>query len=276
MEFANVLSHYVFGSSASEHRRLMMQANIFRECSHNFLAHCGISEGMKIIDLGCGVGDFTFLLARLVGPRGKVIGLDFDQEAILLARERAEKMGFGNVEFTLADVEDFSPREEVDGLAGRFILRYLENPKVVISRLASRLKKVGVALFQEMDHSSEPCVWPASETFARCGGGIIEVLRRAGVDLRMGTKLRAVLTECGFAEPFVEVYTYAGGQAGSPAYEYLEETFQSLFPKMTELALAGLDESFCSGIAERLTKEIGMQGGLLTLSPVFSACARWK
>ena len=49
----------------------------------------GVREGMRCLDLGCGGGDVTLALARLVGPSGRVIGIDMDAVEIELAQQDA-------------------------------------------------------------------------------------------------------------------------------------------------------------------------------------------
>ncbi|TAL40423.1 MAG: methyltransferase domain-containing protein, partial [Chitinophagaceae bacterium] len=58
-----------------------------------------IKEGDTVIDLGSGAGNDAFIARRIVGKRGRVIGIDFTEKMIELARTNASKLGFKNVEF---------------------------------------------------------------------------------------------------------------------------------------------------------------------------------
>ena len=62
----------------------------------------GIRPGMRVLDLGCGVGDAAFVAADLVGPDGYVVGVDRSAEALARARIRAEQRGLAQVEFLRA------------------------------------------------------------------------------------------------------------------------------------------------------------------------------
>jgi arsenite methyltransferase len=64
-----------------------------------------IRAGQTILDLGSGAGNDCFVARSLVGPAGKVIGVDFTETMIGKARDNAEKLGFNNVEFRLGDIE---------------------------------------------------------------------------------------------------------------------------------------------------------------------------
>ncbi len=60
----------------------------------------------RVLDLGCGAGFDTLLAAQMVGPNGKVIGVDMTPQMIVKARNNAENLGLMNVEFVLGEIED--------------------------------------------------------------------------------------------------------------------------------------------------------------------------
>ena len=60
----------------------------------------------RVLDLGCGAGFDTLLAAQMVGPNGKVIGVDMTPQMIVKARNNAESLGLMNVEFFLGEIED--------------------------------------------------------------------------------------------------------------------------------------------------------------------------
>ena len=81
--------------------------NIHEEIREKFYG-CGSPiphslEGATVLDLGCGTGRDCYLLSQLVGPKGKVIGIDMTKEQLDVARRHqdyhAKKFGFSNVEF---------------------------------------------------------------------------------------------------------------------------------------------------------------------------------
>ena len=62
-------------------------------------------EGETVLDLGSGAGFDCFLASNIVGPKGKVIGVDMTMEMIARARDNALKGGYDNVEFRLGEIE---------------------------------------------------------------------------------------------------------------------------------------------------------------------------
>ncbi|HNA17056.1 MAG TPA: methyltransferase domain-containing protein, partial [Ferruginibacter sp.] len=65
-----------------------------------------MKEGDTVIDLGSGAGNDAFVARKVVGEKGKVLGIDFTEAMILKARANAEKLNYNNVEFRQGDIED--------------------------------------------------------------------------------------------------------------------------------------------------------------------------
>ncbi len=72
-----------------------------------------VREGDTVLDLGSGGGKICFIAAQLVGPRGRVIGVDMNDEMLALARSAApavaERVGYANVEFRRGRIQDLAP-----------------------------------------------------------------------------------------------------------------------------------------------------------------------
>jgi SAM-dependent methyltransferase len=67
-------------------------------------------EGETVVDLGSGGGKLCYILSQIVGPRGRVIGIDCNREMLALARKYqtqvAERLGYGNVDFRYGLIQD--------------------------------------------------------------------------------------------------------------------------------------------------------------------------
>jgi ubiquinone/menaquinone biosynthesis C-methylase UbiE len=112
-------SDYVLGHTDREQLRLIRQARILAPFTENFLRGAGIAQGMRVLDIGCGMGDVTMLAAQLVGPAGRVVSIDLDQASIETARRRAATLGLDNVNFHRADLLTFLDTEPFDAIIGR-------------------------------------------------------------------------------------------------------------------------------------------------------------
>jgi len=64
---------YVLGHTSVEQQRLIRQARVLAPLTERFLREAGISSGMCVLDIGCGMGDVTMIAAQLVGSAGQSI-----------------------------------------------------------------------------------------------------------------------------------------------------------------------------------------------------------
>src|ERR1700692_1773035 len=71
-----------------------------------------LREGETVLDLGSGTGKICFIAAQVVGPTGKVIGVDMTDEMLEVARKNApivaERIGYTNVEFRKGRIQDLA------------------------------------------------------------------------------------------------------------------------------------------------------------------------
>ncbi len=71
-----------------------------------------VGEGDRVVDLGSGAGKVCYILAQKVGARGEVIGVDFNDKMLALARryrdQVAENLGFANVRFVKGRIQDLA------------------------------------------------------------------------------------------------------------------------------------------------------------------------
>jgi arsenite methyltransferase len=74
--------------------------------------HAGIEEGDIVLDLGSGAGIDAFVALRSVGEAGRVIGVDMTEAMIERARANAAKLGYGNVEFRLGEIEQLPVEDD--------------------------------------------------------------------------------------------------------------------------------------------------------------------
>ena len=83
---------------------------------------------MRVLDVGCGPGDVSFLVSELVGQGGSVVGVERDEEA-LARRAWALQSEIENVEFALGDFRETKRRDPFDALVGRLVLMIRVTPR---------------------------------------------------------------------------------------------------------------------------------------------------
>lgn len=102
-----------------------------------------IAGGQRILDYGCGIGSFTFPVAKLVGKRGKVYALDKQSSVIKGVEEKAQKGGFSNINTILFGGDTGLPDESVDVILLYGVLPEIKDKESVLGELYRVLKPDG-------------------------------------------------------------------------------------------------------------------------------------
>jgi arsenite methyltransferase len=117
-------------------------ANLGLGCG-NPQAIADLRPGETVIDLGSGAGFDCFLAARQVGPEGHVIGVDMTHEMLAKARDNAARIGAGNVEFRLGELEHLPVADSTaDVILSNCVINLVPD-KAQVFREALRVLKPG-------------------------------------------------------------------------------------------------------------------------------------
>ena len=109
----------------------------------NILNRVQSLEGSKVLDLGCGTGNYTYRLAERVGPTGRVVGVDPDKERIKIAREKWVR---DNLTFMEGCGESF-PEGQYDLIFSNYAIHYIENKQPTFERVYKNLRPGGQFAF---------------------------------------------------------------------------------------------------------------------------------
>ena len=133
-------SGYQFGTGIGDEEldRLEAQGAAIAPATRMIFAEAGIRPGMRVLDLGCGAGDVTFVAADLVGPGGFVVGVDRSPDALARARLRAEQRGLTQVQFVEGDIHDPAPGGPFDAIVERLVLMWVPDPAAVLAAAGHR------------------------------------------------------------------------------------------------------------------------------------------
>ena len=150
-------------------------ANLGLGCG-NPTGMASILEGETVLDLGSGAGFDCFLAAKKVGRSGRVIGVDMTPAMIAKARMNAEKLGHGNVEFRLGDIEDLPVEDgSIDVIVSNCVVNLAPDKSKVFWE-AHRVLKAGgrmylsdIVLLEELTQEQRA----DEELIAGCVGGAL-------------------------------------------------------------------------------------------------------
>jgi cyclopropane fatty-acyl-phospholipid synthase-like methyltransferase len=209
---------------------------------------------MRVLDVGCGAGDVSMLLAELVGPHGTVIGVDVNPAIVELARARTTQAGLTNVTYLTTDLADLRLAEPVDALVGRLILLHLDEPAATVRALSRLVRTGGLVSFQELNSTRARSV-PPTPLAARCVNWIITALQTAGLDPDLGDQIPTILRDAGLHVRGAAATTPAG-PADSPIPEYLAGTLRTVLPVLLAHGQVTETEVDIDTMAERVAREL--------------------
>jgi ubiquinone/menaquinone biosynthesis C-methylase UbiE len=245
-------SDYAMGSTDHERQRLMRQGAIYRKFLSRAFTDAGLAPGMRVLDLGCGVGDVAMAAADLVGPTGSVLGIDRDAASVAWGNNRVAEAGYKNIHFQVAEFHEFTDAALFDALVGRFILMYLPDPVVILRHLSQQLRSGAAIAFMEPDFTVPSSVFPELPQFNNGGRWMSEVLRRSGARIDMGMRLYAAYRDVGFVNAATEVTHLSGCGISREMADYFADTLRSLLPKIIEYGIATNEEIQIDTMADRI------------------------
>ena len=248
---------YTLGRTSNETTRLIEQSRIYGESTHRLCKRAGIIEGMRVLEIGSGAGDVAFMLAKLVGPTGQVIGVDVNADILDTARQRATDAGMQNVEFIAGDARSLTFTEKFDAIVGRFVLMYMADPGEAFAKLITHLKPGGIAAFQEPEYTLYPAfLHPDTPLMNQLITWILDVFEHSGAHLNMGIGLYQAFVDAGLPPPAMHLESPIGAAETWTGYRYMATIFQSLLPLLEKYELATAEQVDVDTLAARIRQEV--------------------
>jgi arsenite methyltransferase len=103
-----------------------------------------LRPGERAVDVGCGAGMDSLIAGRMVGPEGRVIGVDMTQVMLEKARAAAEEAGLGNVEFHQSYAEELPvPDGWADVVISNGVLNLMPDKAAVLDEMFRVLRPDG-------------------------------------------------------------------------------------------------------------------------------------
>ena len=265
-------AEYTMGRTESETDRLIKQSQLYDNVTRRFFLRSGITNGMKVLDVGSGAGDVAITLADFVGEDGSVIGVDVNPEILETAKTRADAEGYKNIEFIAGDIRTLDLPDDFDAVAGRLVLMYMADPVAALKHLITLVKPGGIVAFQEADFSPyNASIHPDTPLI----NNLIEwgrtVFEKSGAHTEMGMDLYKAFVEAGLPEPTLHFEAPIGGPEDWPGFDYLQNSFRSILPLIEKYEIATAEQVDVDTLAERIQKEIAASKRPVMLPPHITA-----
>lgn len=176
--------------------RIMAQHALEREADQ--LAAAGVVPGAVVADVGCGPAAMTVELARMVGPSGRAIGVEREDEAIAAARQVVEQSGVDNVELIQASATSTGiPAGSVDLAMTRHVLAHNGGDEQnIVDHLASLVRSGGSVYLVDVDLSMMR-IKDMDPDLADVSDRYVEFHRARGNDPQIGLRLGDLLAGAG-------------------------------------------------------------------------------
>lgn len=256
---------YALGHSSQELARLETQARLLAPITRRFLIEAGLVRGMRVLDVGSGMGDVTILASELVGSEGEVVGVDSSPSAVASASQRFSSGPPSNLSFVVGEASQIAFDGPFDAIVGRYVLMYQRDPSSAIRGLASKLRPGGLLIFHELDWGGARS-FPPAPLYDRCCRWVAEGLKHGLAEAYMGTKLCSAFEQAGLPTPVMRLEAVIGG-ADDPTNR-VADLLATIFPAalgpvleknhiVTEAAIS------VQTLEARLTRELKRLGSVI-------------
>jgi SAM-dependent methyltransferase len=207
---------YLLGYRRTEQERLERQADELAHESAWLFDQIGVGDGWRVVEVGCGPRGCLRLLSERVGARGRVVGVERNDEQVERARQFVADNRLTNVEVLHADARSTGlPEGTFDLATARLVLVNVPEPEQIVAEMVRIVRPGGVVALHEADSTTQRCDPPL---FAQTR--LLQVLstyaEMNGIDRSIGTRVPRMLRDAGLVEvrvnPLVHAYPPAHGR----------------------------------------------------------------
>lgn len=184
---------YVLGNLDNEIARLEIQSAFFEPMTRQTLLRAGIRKEMRCLDVGCGAGSVTRILAEMVGKKGQVVGTDIDEKYLQYCRNYKP---LPNVDFMRDDISNSRLDGSFDAIYSRFMFVHLKDARKAIRSMKQLVKKGGAIIIEELDHAPDSWLcYPESQSVNTLRDVYVALVKKAGGDPFAGRKIYSLMVE---------------------------------------------------------------------------------
>ena len=191
---------YVLGTHEEELARLGLQHRVWLPVVLDCWQRAGVTIGKRVLDVGAGPGYATVDLAEIVGPTGEVIALERSQNFVRAMEEACRARSLTNVKIHEIDLmTDDLPAADYDFAWCRWVVSFVNDPALLIRKLARMMPKRSLSIFHEYGHYETWRFLPRLPMQERFREHVIATWRESGGEPDGAAGLSELLADNGFA-----------------------------------------------------------------------------
>lgn len=157
---------------------------LFGKGSRDFLNKIGLCSGMRILDVGCGIGNLSCWIAEQVGENGGVTALDINPDQIAIAKERAKNKGLTNISFVVQNADHLSNfKDQFDMVYCRSLLIHVSDPTLVVQNMAQAVNEMGILACEVTGNQTSTFFYPPYEDYNLLWKKLFELFEKSGDDI---------------------------------------------------------------------------------------------
>jgi SAM-dependent methyltransferase len=240
------MSVYIHGTDDDEQQRLSLMNDVLLNSA--MLRELQLRGDEQILDLGCGLGQFTRMMARTLS-RGRVVGIERDKDQLSAAKRLASSDGESSlVDFREGDALDLDLDLDLGSSWGtfdlahtRFLLEHIPDPLRAVKSMVRAVRPGGRIVLADDDHGVMR-LWPEPPGWMSLWDAYMRAYGRLGNDPLVGRRLVQLLHEAG-ANPVRNTWVFFGGCAGMETFPILAANMAGVVRTARETIVSGLFEA---------------------------------
>ncbi|HAT1771492.1 TPA: methyltransferase domain-containing protein [Legionella pneumophila] len=190
-------STYILNTNDKARERLSLQHQLYAKSSLDLLAEIGFPGKMTALEIGCGSGDMTLELAKLIGPESTLLTMDLSPDQLDYTQQRTR--AYSNIRFKLWDVNHLSDLgEKFDLIYCRMVLHHVADARSVILQMKNCLNSGGFVVCEEPSLFDSTFCSPPSPSYDQFTQWAKLCFSKSNRDFQIAHRLEQEFSSCGF------------------------------------------------------------------------------
>jgi protein-L-isoaspartate O-methyltransferase len=239
----------VLGTQDAEIERLGLQHRVWREAALAAWRRAGLTEGMRVLDVGAGPGWATLDLAEMVGPRGEVLAVERSPRFAAHHRAMMRQRGVTQVTLTEADLMTPPPVMGYDFAWCRWVASFVASPETLVRWLATALRVGGRVVFHEYVAYETWRYLPPRTALEEFRATVVETWRADGGEPDIAAPLTGWLSANGFRVEQVRPLVFSAAP-GEPMWRWPAAFVETYLARL--VTLGKRESTWASRVAAEL------------------------